>query len=137
MDYNSYKSSSKTKVFISFDFDHDEDLKNLLVGQAENEDSPFEITDMSVKEELSGDWKEKVRERIKKVEQIIVICGEYTDSATGVSAEVEMAQEEERPYFLLWGRSDKDCVKPRAAEENDKIYKWTWDNLKKLLDGER
>ncbi|KKT35204.1 MAG: hypothetical protein UW24_C0012G0009 [Parcubacteria group bacterium GW2011_GWA2_44_12] len=24
----------KTKVFISFDFDHDEDLKNLFVGQA-------------------------------------------------------------------------------------------------------
>jgi hypothetical protein len=55
--YNFYKSSSKVKVFISFDYDHDVDLKNLLVGQAKNEDSPFEITDMSVKEELTGDWK--------------------------------------------------------------------------------
>ncbi len=49
--YNFYKSSSKVKVFISFDYDHDVDLKNLLVGQAKNEDSPFEITYMSVKEE--------------------------------------------------------------------------------------
>ncbi|OGM26603.1 hypothetical protein A3D00_01290 [Candidatus Woesebacteria bacterium RIFCSPHIGHO2_02_FULL_38_9] len=138
--YNDYlykSSSKKVKVFISFDFDHDEDLKNLLVGQAKNDDSPFEITDMSVKEELSGDWKEKVRSRIKGVDQVIVICGEYTNTATGVSAEVEMAQEEEIPYFLLWGRSDETCVKPKAAKDEDKIYKWTWDNLKSLLDGNR
>jgi hypothetical protein len=133
-----YKTSSnKTRVFISFDFDHDEDLKNLLVGQAKNDDSPFEITDMSVKEELSGDWKEKVKTRIKSVDQVIIICGEYTDTATGVSAEVEIAQEEEIPYFLLWGRSDEDCVRPNAAKDEDKIYKWTWDNLKSLLDGNR
>ncbi len=132
-----YKASQKVKVFISFDYDHDVDLKNLLVGQAKNEDSPFEITDMSVKEELVGDWKEKVRQRIRKVDQVIVICGEYTDTANGVAAEVKITQEEDKPYFLLWGRSDKTCVKPRTAKESDKIYKWTWDNLKRLLNGER
>jgi len=132
-----YKASQKVKVFISFDYDHDVDLKNLLVGQAKNEDSPFEITDMSVKEELVGDWKEKVRQRIRKVDQVIVICGEYTDTANGVAAEVKITQEENKPYFLLWGRSDKTCVKPRTAKESDKIYKWTWDNLKRLLNGER
>ncbi len=134
---NYYKSNSKVKVFISFDYDHDVDLKNLLVGQAKNDDSPFEITDMSVKEELSGDWKEKVRTRIKKVDQVVVICGKHTDTANGVAAEVKITQEEEKPYFLLWGRSDETCVKPKSAKDDDKIYKWTWDNLKKLLDGQR
>ena len=128
---------TKAKVFIGFDYDHDEDLKNLLVGQAKNDDSPFEITDMSVKEELSGDWKEKVRTRIKKVDRVVVICGEHTDTANGVAAEVKIAQEEKRPYFLLHGRSDKTCVKPKNAKDEDKIYKWTWDNLKKLLNGAR
>jgi len=137
MYYDYYKSNSKVKVFISFDYDHDVDLKNLLVGQAKNDDSPFEITDMSVKEELSGDWKEKVRTRIKKVDQVLVICGEHTDTASGVATEVKITQEEEKPYFLLWGRSDKTCVKPKNAKESDKIYKWTWDNLKNLLDGQR
>ena len=132
-----YKASQKVKAFISFDYDHDVDLKNLLVGQAKNEDSPFEITDISVKEELVGDWKEKVRQRIRKVEQVIVICGEYTDTANGVAVEVKITQEEGKPYFLLWGRSDKTCVKPRTAKESDKIYKWTWDNLRRLLNGER
>lgn len=138
MYYNYYTSrKSKTRVFISFDYDHDSDLKNLLVGQAKNEDSPFEITDMSVKEELSGDWQEKVRQRIKRVDQVIVICGEYTDTASGVSAEVRITQEEEKPYFLLWGRNGKTCKKPKSAKGEDKIYEWTWDNLKKLLDEAR
>lgn len=132
-----YKSSRKVRIFISFDYDHDVDLKNLLVGQAKNEDSPFEITDMSVKEELTGDWKEKVRQRIKRVDQVIVICGEYTNTASGVAAELKIAQEEGKPYFLLWGRSDKTCVKPKTAKDSDKIYKWTWDNLRRLLNGER
>ena len=44
---------NKKRTFISFDYDYDLDLKNLLVGQARNDDSPFEITDMSIKEAIS------------------------------------------------------------------------------------
>jgi len=128
---------AKVRLFISFDFDHDEDLRNLLVGQAKNTESPFDISDWSLKEPLSGDWKEKVRERIKRVEQVCVICGEHTDTATGVSAELSIAQEEGKPYFLLWGRSSKTCVKPKAAKQSDKIYEWSWDNLKRLIGGAR
>lgn len=54
------KAMAKTRVFISFDFDHDSDLRDLLAGQAKNPDSPFEIADWSVKEELTGDWQSKV-----------------------------------------------------------------------------
>src|ERR1700729_1240528 len=71
------------RIFTSFDFDYDESLRNLLVGQSRHEDSPFEICDWSVKDPFRGDWKKKVRERIRKCEQVIVICGEHTDSATG------------------------------------------------------
>ena len=125
------------RVFTSFDYDHDEDLRTLLVGQAKNDDSPFELTDWSVKEPFTGDWKKKVREHIRKVDQVIVICGEYTNTATGVSAELEIAQEEKKPYFLLWGRSSKTCVKPKAALATDKIYNWIWENLKNLIGGSR
>ena len=124
---------AKKRVFTSFDFDHDEDLRNLLVGQSKHPDSPFEMSDWSVKEPMTGDWKKKVRERIKRCEVMCVICGEHTDTATGVSAEVGIAQEEDLPYFLLRGRADKNCKKPKAAKDHDKMYKWTWDNLKKLL----
>ena len=55
---------AKARVFTSFDFDHDESQRNLLVGQSKNSDSPFEMADWSVKEPMSGDWKAKVRTRI-------------------------------------------------------------------------
>jgi hypothetical protein len=128
---------AKPRVFTSFDYDHDEDLKILLYGQANNPDSPFEMADWSVKEPMTGDWKAKVRTRIKSVHQVIVICGEHTDTATGVSAELKIAQEEGKPYFLLWGRTTKTCVKPKAALASDKIYNWTWPNLKALIGGSR
>jgi len=128
---------AKKRVFISFDFDHDEDLRNLLVGQAKNPESPFEIKDRSIKEPLTGDWKEKVRRRMDNIDVVIVICGEYTYTAAGVAAELTIARELKKPYFLLWGRSDKTCTKSNSALESDKIYKWTWDNLKQLIGGAR
>lgn len=127
----------KQRIFISFDFDHDEDIKTMLAGQAKLSDSPFDFIDASVKEAISGNWKEKVKGRIDNCDQVIVLCGVYTDSATGVSAELKITQELEKPYFLLYGRSDKNCVKPIAALSTDKIYRWSWDNLKALISGSR
>jgi len=126
-----------TRVFTAFDYDHDEFLRTALVGQSRHEDTPFEICDWSVKEPFTGDWEKKVRARIKKCGQMIVICGEHTHTATGVATELKIAQEETVPYFLLWGYADKTCYKPTSAKATDKIYKWTWDNLKALIRGDR
>jgi len=125
------------RAFISFDFDHDEDLRNLLVGQAKNPDTPFEIADRSVKEAMTGAWREKVRGRIRGVDVVVVICGENTHTASGVSAELTLAKEEGKPYFLLWGRNGRTCTKPVSAAGSDKIYEWTWPNLKALIGGSR
>ena len=127
----------KKRAFISFDYDHDSDLKTLLVGQAKNPESPFSITDMSIKEKIDENWKANARRRIKGCDVVIVICGYHTDSATGVSAELKIAQEEKVPYFLIRGRSGGWCVKPKAARTSDKIYDWTWSNLKQLIGGRR
>ena len=123
------------RAFTSFDFDYDEDLRNLLVGQAENPRSPFAIVDASVRYHLRGDWKKKVRNRIRRADLVIVMCGEHTHEAAGVAAEVKIAQEEGKPYFLLNGRRDGVCTKPTTALESDEIHEWTWDNLRKLIEG--
>ena len=128
---------SKKRVFISFDYDHDETLKTFLVGQSKLPDSPFELADWSIKQSITGDWKAKARTRIKSVDIVVVICGENTDTATGVSAEFTIAQEENVSHFLLKGYSEKTCVKPKAAKGTDKMYSWTWENLKKLIGGGR
>lgn len=41
------------------------------------------------------------------------------------------------PYFLLAGRADGGNKKPKAALSTDKMYEWTWDNLKNLIGGAR
>jgi hypothetical protein len=128
---------AKKRVFVSFDYDHDEILKTFLVGQAKHDDSPFDLFDWSIKEAITDNWKAKARTRIKGVDLVCVICGEHTDTATGVSAELSIAQDEKIPYFLLKGYSEKTCRKPKAGKLDDKVYNWTWPNLKILIGGGR
>lgn len=127
---------STVPCYICFDYDHDDDLKLLLVGQAKNPDTPFSISDWSIKD-ASPQWRDEARTRIKRAHLVIVICGEHTDSASGVSVEIKIAQDAGKPYFLLAGRSGKTNKKPTAAKSDDKVYNWTWDNLKKLIAGAR
>jgi hypothetical protein len=128
---------AKKRVFISFDFDHDEAVKIMLAGQAKHPDSPFDFKDASIREPLSGDWKEKVRRRMDNIDVVIVLCGESTHTAKGVTAELSITQEKDKSYFLLAAHSDKDCTRPTNARGSDKMYKWTWDNLKALISGAR
>lgn len=128
---------NKKRVFISFDFDHDEGAKIMLTGQAKLEDSPFDFTDASVKEHLSGDWIAKVRRRMDNVDVVIILCGEHTHTAAGVAEELSIAQESQKSYFHLAAYPNKQCHYPTTAKPDDKLYKWTWDNLKNLIAGAR
>lgn len=128
---------AKKRVFISFDYDYDEGAKIMLAGQAKLPDSPFDFTDASVKEHLTGDWKEKVKRRLDNVDVVVVLCGQKTHTATGVAAELEIAKQKGKEYFLLAAYSDKTCTKPTTASASDKLYNWTWANLKTLIGGGR
>ena len=129
--------ATKKRVFISFDYDHDEGAKIMLAGQAKLDDSPFDFTDASVKDHLTGDWKEKIRRRMANIDVVIVLCGEQTHKATGVATELTIVQEKGKSYFLLAAYSDQTCTKPTSAESEDKVYNWTWPNLKILIAGGR
>jgi hypothetical protein len=129
--------ATKKRVFISFDFDHDEGTKIMLAGQAKLPDSPFDFSDASVKEHLTGDWKDKIQRRMDNIDVVIVLCGEHTHKASGVAVELTIAQEKNKSYFLLAAYADKTCTKPISAQSADKVYKWTWDNLKVLISGGR
>jgi hypothetical protein len=123
------------RVFISFDYDNDARLKDLLVGQSKHSDSPFWISDWSIKEP-SADWKDKARARIRAAGLVIVLCGKNMGTATGVAVELAIAQEEGVPYFLLAGYKE-GSTKPTTAKASDKLYSWTWENLKALVGGAR
>lgn len=128
---------AKKRMFVSFDYDNDSDLKMLLVGQAKHEDTPFDIVDASVKDHLTGDWKAKVRGRIDRADVVCVLCSTTTHTAKGVEIELAIAKDLDKPYFLLRGYKDKACTKPTNADASDKMYDWTWENLRLLVHGNR
>ena len=129
--------ASKQRVFISFDVDNDQGTKTMLAGQADLPDSPFTFKDSSVKSHLTGDWKEKVRGRMDNIDIVIILCGTKTHTASGVAEELQIAKDKDKQYFLLSAYSDKTCTKPTSASSSDKLYNWTWPNLKNLISGSR
>ena len=120
-------------AFISFDYDNDNDLRGNLLAQANKPESPFSITDWSVKEPINEKWREKVRDLIRRADLTIVICGEHTHQASGVAVEVAIAKEEKKPYFLLKGRRQKQCSRPTTAPKKKVMHPWTWPTLKELI----
>jgi hypothetical protein len=123
------------RVFISFDFDHDAEIKELLAAQAKLKDSPFAIADFSIKV-ATRDWLNEARKRIRTSDVVVVLCGRHTHRASGVGIELQLAREEKVPYFLLAGYPDGTVTLPEGAN-NEKLYEWTWPNLKILIGGKR
>jgi hypothetical protein len=118
-------SMSKTDVFVSFDIEHDRGLYELLLAQSGLSSSCFAVLGASERSTATDVQIERVRHRIRKADQVIVICGEHTESSPHVSAELRIAQQERIPYFLLWGRRDIMCTKPVGAKSTDGMYSWT------------
>lgn len=128
---------ARQKVFVSYDFDNDSAIKMLLVNQSKLADTPFDIWDSSVKEHMDGDWQAKVKAKLRNVDIVCVLCGEKTHTAKGVAIELQIAKDLGKPYFLLKGYKDRACTKPTTATSADKMYDWTWENLKNLIHGGR
>lgn len=123
---------AKKKVFVSFDFDNDKALKDFIIGQAKNEDSPFEVSDYSLKEaKPDKDWLEHATAAIRRSDVFIVMLGPKTKYATGVRQEVAVAKELAKSRFQLIGY--KDGSSDWAVIDGGRVYSWNWDNLKKLL----
>ena len=119
------------RVFISFDFDNDEALRNLMVGQARLPDSPFEISNWSMKEAAPEiGWVLEATARIKRSDLVLVVVGPKTYRASGVLKEVGIAREEGIPIIQMIGYKDVDYTPVPGAGT---LYRWSWENLKKLL----
>ena len=119
------------KVFVSFDFDNDKKLKEFIIGQSKNSDSPFSVSDYSLKEAApEKDWEAKAHRAIARSDIILVMVGPKTHKAHGVLKEVEMARDFKKPIFQIIGYKDGDYT---AVPNAGRLYRWNWDNLKKLL----
>jgi hypothetical protein len=122
----------RTRVFVSYDFDHDKVLKNFIIGQARLPDSPFEVSDHSLKEAApQRDWEAKARADISRADKFVVMLGPKTRYASGVRKEVAMARSLGKPRFQIIGY--RNGSRTWAVPDAGVAYTWNWSNLKKLL----
>lgn len=123
---------AKTKLFVSFDFDNDRILRDFIIGQAKLPDSPFEVSDYSLKEAApEKDWEAKANRAISRANKFVVMLGSRTRFAPGVKKEVAMAKRLGKPKFQIIGY--RDGSRTWAVPDAGITYSWNWDNLKKLL----
>ncbi|MCY4011116.1 MAG: hypothetical protein OXG82_00215 [Gammaproteobacteria bacterium] len=121
------------RVYLSFDFDHDDELRGSFLAQARCH-SPHEIVDCSLPAAVDGRWTREARRRIAQAEIVVFICGENTHTANGVEVEMTLAQQLQKSYFLLKGRRHRTCSRPRSARRSDVIHRWSWRRINALLE---
>jgi len=121
-----------TKLFVSFDFDHDRVLRDFIIGQAKLRDSPFEVSDYSLKEaSKQALWEARARRAISRADRFVVMLGPRTRFASGVKKEVALARELRKPCFQIIGYPHGSIA--WAVPGAGRTYRWNWDNLKRLL----
>ena len=123
---------AKKKVFICFDFENDKTLKDFIIGQAKNMESPFELSDFSLKEAApEKEWLDRAHRAISRSDVFIVMLGPKTNKSPGVLKEVKIANELGTTKFQIIGY--KEGSETWRVPDAGRVYSWNWKNLKKLL----
>ena len=120
------------RVFIAFAIE-DKSCRTMLAGQAKLDDSPFEFVDMSVKQPWDSQWKTNCRARIRGCHAVVGIISKNTTNADGQLWEIQCAYDEGKPTMLMWINDDRPNLP--AALKDKRINVWSWDNLKRFING--
>ena len=121
----------KKKVFVSFDFENDRQLKDFIIGQSRLPGSPFEVVDNSLKEAApENNWEAKANIAILKSDIVLVMVGSETYRAHGVLKEIKMARAANKQIVQIIGYKNRNYTPVTGA---GRLYSWSWENLKKLL----
>ena len=79
-------------VFVSFEYDKDDELKNNFYSQSEIH-SRHRLNNHSLNEPYKANiWKGKAKKAIEGCDVVVVLIGEDTHNAEGVKVETDMAR---------------------------------------------
>lgn len=85
---------ARIKIFVSFDYQGDQELNSSFLGESKAKWAPFEVVGSSVREgHEDPDWSNKTKKAIRKCDAVIVVLGQDTHSAEGVCREVQVARD--------------------------------------------
>ena len=119
---------AKVKVFLSFEFDKDNELHHNFYAQAARGDSCHEIEDYSLKEAYrphDDSWVKKASAQISCSDVVVVVLGEDTHNAPGVGQEVTLAKQQDRPIFQIRPQGRTSGPVPGV----DEMIPWKWKKI--------
>lgn len=106
--------ADKKTIFVAFPIE-DEDMRDLLRGQALNTNTPFEYIDMSVREAYDSGWKDKVRTRIRRSHGVIALITKNSLTSMGQKWEIGCAKEEGKPILAMWPKTADRTALPGVS----------------------
>jgi hypothetical protein len=118
------------RAFISFDFDHNKDIKELFAGQSKNSRTPFNIEDWSSKEHLpQREWERLIKEKISKCNLLIVLVGKKTYLAAGVEKEITFAKDNNVPTFGIYVDDTGSSTSLPEGLSRARTITWDWEKI--------
>lgn len=120
------------RVFISFAME-DNFARNNLAYQAQQNHTPFDFVDMSVREPWSSAWKTNCRERIKSCDGMIALISDNTPTADGARWEIKCAYEEGVKVLPVYIH-DHGVQRSTPELAGKAIHHWTWPTITKFVD---
>lgn len=89
------------KIFVSFEFDKDYELKNNFLQQAK-EHTQHRIKNSSLNEAYPTDeWKQRAEGAVRGCDVVVVLIGQDTHNAPGVRVEVDIARRLGKPIIQV------------------------------------
>ena len=84
-------------IFVSFEFENDQDLKNNFYRQAQDE-THHRVHNCSLNESYPDQgWKKKAKDAIASCDAVVVLLGPNTHNAPGVIVETDIARSLNKP----------------------------------------
>ena len=117
-------------IFVSFEFDKDNQLRNSFYGDAKQHTN-HKIRNCSLRESYPNDkWKKKAKDAISECDVVVVLVGQDTHNAQGVIVEADMARSLDRPIIQIRTQGSKYKGLTRLEEP----MAWRWKTINAKLD---
>ena len=120
-------------IFVSFEFDKDEDLKNNFYEQAKRV-TPHRVRDCSLDEAHPDQgWRDKAQAAIRECGVVVVLVGRDTHNAQGVIVETDMARSLGKPVIQIRPKGRPHGGLTRLGDP----IPWKWRTINARLDAVR
>ena len=120
-------------IFVSFEFDKDNSLKNSFCAQASNQ-THHRVRNCSLHKAYDDQaWKKKALQAIRECDVVFVLVGQDTHNAPGVLVETDMARSLHRPIIQVLSQRARRNKYKGVPHLEDRIP-WRWDAINRRLD---